>query len=531
MTRVTPRIDRVFADKQLIGAALDLTTRSTWMVGLKAASGLTLNDQERDIFSIIAGGRKPPPKRVREFWADVGRRGGKSEMSGALAIYQALFPQHRLSRGEVGMVLVIAGSRDQAKVVFNYARGILDASPVLRKEVAAVTQSEITLRNGIVIAVHSNSFRTVRGRTLVAAIFDEIGFWRDESSATPDVEVYRAVLPALATTNGILIGISTPYRKLGLLYQKYRDYFGVDSDDVLVIKGSTQTFNPTLSDATIAAQKAADPTAAISEWDAEFRADIASLFDDELIEAAIEHGRPLELPPSGTGYYKAFCDASGGVGHDSYTVAVGHKQADHFIIDVVRGTVGKFDPQEVTRQYAQLLKEYRVGTVFGDNYAAQWVAGAWSGTGVAYVKSDLPKSQIYLECIPLFTRGLVRLPDHAKLIRELRLLERHVHRSGKDSVENTRKGTDDYANTVCGVLRSLSRHYGYDTTYHAWSGLPDLDADPVKPDREPSAAQSRLVDLYRGIAACFGPSLPNPPTPRPLPPCNRSADGNWWKQR
>jgi hypothetical protein len=178
-----------------------------------------------------------------------------------------------------------------------------------------------------------------------------------------------------------------------------------------------------------------------------------------------------------------------------------------------------------------LLKEYRVGTVFGDNYAAQWVAGAWSGTGVAYVKSDLPKSQIYLECIPLFTRGLVRLPDHAKLIRELRLLERHVHRSGKDSVDHPRNGSHDYANSVCGVLRSLSRHYGYDTTYHAWSGLPDLDADPVKPDREPSAAQSRLVDLYRGIAACFGPSLPNPPTPRPLPPCNRSADGNWWKQR
>jgi len=26
----------------------------------------------------------------------------------------------------------------------------------------------------------------------------------------------------------------TPYRRLGLLHQKYRDHFGVDSDDVLV---------------------------------------------------------------------------------------------------------------------------------------------------------------------------------------------------------------------------------------------------------------------------------------------------------
>jgi hypothetical protein len=42
--------------------------------------------------------------------------------------------------------------------------------------------------------VHSNSFRTVRGRTLVATVFDEVSFWKDETSATPDIEMYRAVL-------------------------------------------------------------------------------------------------------------------------------------------------------------------------------------------------------------------------------------------------------------------------------------------------------------------------------------------------
>ena len=32
------------------------------------------------------------------------------------------------------------------------------------------------------------------------------------------------------------IGISTGYRKLGLLYQKWKDHFGQDGDDVLVIR-------------------------------------------------------------------------------------------------------------------------------------------------------------------------------------------------------------------------------------------------------------------------------------------------------
>ena len=71
----------------------------------------------------------------------------------------------------------------------------------------------------------------------------------------------------------------------------------------------------------------------------------------------------------------------------------------------------------MTRSYAQLLREYRVSSVTGDAYAAQWVAGAWRDTGIVYVQSELPKSQIYLETLPLWTRGLVRLPASEALER------------------------------------------------------------------------------------------------------------------
>ena len=78
-----------------------------------------------------------------------------------------------------------------------------------------------------------------------------------------------------------------------------------------------------------------------------------------------------------------------------------------------------------------------------------------------YVRSELPRSQIYLECLPLFARGLVALPDHKRLLRELRLLERHTHRSGRDTVDHGKNGSDDYSNAVCGVLRDLSTHLSY----------------------------------------------------------------------
>jgi hypothetical protein len=463
-------IIKAISDPHLLGAALaPITSWQTWQIVLKAAFGLSLNDEEAEAFAAVAGSRSPPAKRVRELWAVCGRRGGKSRIAAALAIYLAAFTRHRLAPGEIGMVLVLAASRDQAQTVFGYIKGFVDASPILRMEIANQTTHEIVLKNGIAIAVHSNSFRTVRGRTLIACIFDEIAFWRDESSALPDIETYRAVLPALATTNGMLIAISSAYRKLGLLDQKHRDFFGIDSDEVLVVQGGTTVFNPTLSEQTVATQRAADPTSASSEWDAEFRSDISTFLDDELIDAAIEHGRPLELPPRPfPAFYRAFTDSAGGTGRDSYTLAVGHKEAEHYVLDLVRGTRPgqKFDPATVTNEYAALLKECRISSVTGDAYASQWVAGAWRETGISYIQSDIPKSQIYLECLPLFTRGLVRLPDHDRLLKELRLLERQTHRGGKDSVDHPRGGHDDFANATCGVFRTLSNYLGFDASWN-----------------------------------------------------------------
>jgi hypothetical protein len=55
-------------------------------------------------------------------------------------------------------------------------------------------------------------------------------------------------------------------------------------------------------------------------------------------------------------------------------------------------------------------------------------------------------------------------------VRELRLLERHTHRSGRDTIDHPKGGHDDHANVVCGVLRDLSKYFGYNTNYAEWVG-------------------------------------------------------------
>jgi hypothetical protein len=132
----------------------------------------------QQFFHEVAGGRQPPQERARELWAIVGLRGGKSRIAAAIAVYLPCFVKHHLAHGETGYVLVLALSRDQAGVT---------RSPSAEQSSTATgdrgfNAHEIRLRNGLVIAIHANSFRSVRGRTLVACIFDESAFWRSEES-------------------------------------------------------------------------------------------------------------------------------------------------------------------------------------------------------------------------------------------------------------------------------------------------------------------------------------------------------------
>ena len=453
-TNVT--IDQALRDPKLLGSALGSTDSwATWLVVLKSAFGLKLDRAERRVFASIAGSRKPPEKKVEELWVAAGRGGGKSRISAAIAVFLACFQKHDLDPGEVGYVLVLAGSRDQAQMVFSYVRAFLHQSPILRKLIENVTFGEIRLTNGATIAVHSNSYRLIRGRTLLAVVADEIAFWRDESSAVPDIEVYRAVRPSLARTGGMWVAVSSPYRRGGLLYSKYQDHYDIDDDDVLVVCAPTELLNPTIAAATIAKEIAKDPEAGRSEWLAEFRSDVSALFDDAVIEDSIDYARPLELPPRSGLKYLAFTDASAGR-HDSFSLTIGHtlgkRDEASWVGDVVRGTVAPFNPREVSQEYAQLARQYGIHKIVGDAYAGEWVANAFADAGIQYETSKLNKSQLYLEALSSFNRGAVSLPNHDKLLRELRGLERRVHRSGRDSVDHPKHGSDDLANAVCGAL-------------------------------------------------------------------------------
>jgi len=488
-------IDGALADRKLLGAALgDLSTWRTWVATLKAAYGRPLSKAERAAFDRVAGGRAPPRRKVRELVVVASRRSGKGRSAGAVSAFEAVLAPHPgLAAGEKGIVATISPTRQQAQIVQDYAAGFLRSSPIMAGEIADITADEIRLHNGNVICTLASDFKTLRGRTLLLAVLDEASFL----GAATDIETARALLPGLATTNGLLLILSSPYSRGGLVFERHRDYFGRDDDDVLVVAGASTLFNPTLDAAMIEAARGADPEGAASEWFGEFRRDLSALLDDATIEAATDHGR-LESPPQAGTRYFAHCDAAGGAGEgDAFTLAIGHKAKDgQLIVDLVRGAVGRFDPSQVVKSYAALLREYRVGSIVGDHFAPGWVGGAFAECGISYQRSEPNASEIYLHVVPLFARGVVRLPGHLRLQRELRQLERHAHRGGRETVDHPRRGSDDFANVAAGVLRTLA------TAPPALWDQGDLLGDRVTVTRA-DAVYGVVMPSERGVGAVF----------------------------
>jgi hypothetical protein len=430
----------------------DVKTWGAWLVFLKTLFGLSMGKMERSIYHQATGRQVAPKAPFREAWVVAGRRSGKSFTAALVGTFLGTFKDYRphLAPGERAVILVLAADRSQAQVIFRYVRGFLAATPMLARLVEAERAESIDLVNRVTIQVGTCSFRSIRGLTLAAAVCDEISFWPSDDGSNPATEVLRAVRPALATLPGsLLLAISSPYSRTGPLYEAHRAHYGKDSD-TLIWQAPTRLMNPSLDQGLIDRALEADPQAARAEWLAEFRDDISSFLDLETIESLIIPGR-RELPPVAGAHYRAFCDPSGGR-QDSFTLAISHRERDRVILDVVRRRQPPFNPGDVVAEFCRVLREYGVREAHGDRYSAEWCASTFRDNGVRYVNSERDRSQIFVEALPLFTRGQVELLDDKVLKAELRGLERKTRPQGRDLITHGPGGHDDVANAACGAL-------------------------------------------------------------------------------
>jgi len=321
--------------------------------------------------------------------------------------------------------------------------------------VERATADTFDLSNCISIEIHVASFRSSRGYTIIAALADEVAFWRSDESANPDKEILAALRPAMATIpNAVLLAASSPYARRGAMWDAYRRHFGKDNP-VLFWKAPTRVMNPSVPQSVVDAAYEADPASANAEYGAEFRTDVETFISREVVDAAVALGRH-ELPRIEGCNYIAFVDPSGG-SSDSMTLGIAHTEAgsngaERVILDLVRERKPPFSPDDVAKEFADTIKSYGIGTVRGDRYGGIWPRERFAVHGVDYQTAKQPKSDIYLALLPMLNSGRAELLDHPRLTAQLCSLERRTARGGKDSVDHPPGAHDDVINAAAGAI-------------------------------------------------------------------------------
>jgi len=414
--------------------------------------------------------RDPPGQRVRELWLIVGRRGGKDSIASLVALECARHTSKlELRPGEKPIVACLASDLNQAGIVFGYIKGYFESIPRLAPMIDGKLPNSwrgggISLKNNLEIKVTTSNYKATRGRAIAGAILDEVAFWpSNEDSANPDIETYNALRPGMAMVpSAMLVGISTAYRKKGLLYNKWKESFGRDDPNVLVIQADTRSFNPTidlLMPGEIDSALERDRPVALAEYFSVFRDDLTDYVPREVVEAAVVPGRK-ELAPERGITYKMFADASGGAS-DSFAWAIGHRgRSDRGVLDLLREVRSPFSPDDAVRQCVDDLKRYGLREIEGDRYAGLWVVEAFARHNISYIQSEQSKSEWYVNFLPILNSGRAELLDNPRLVNQFASLERRTSVVGRELINKPMSASrdpfnqphDDLSNVTAAVL-------------------------------------------------------------------------------
>jgi hypothetical protein len=287
---------------------------------------------------------------VREFFAIVGRGAGKSRIVAVLACLFAVRKYPRVA-GEHLYVGVFAPDRKQAGITFRYIVGLMRSVPSLSALIVGQTKESLTLRNGVIVEVLSATIAAPRGRAYALVIVEEAAFLPQDANANPDMELLRAVRPALARVSGSMLAVvSSPYARRGVLWHAWQRYHNQADSHVVLVQADTLSLNPTFDARAIELAYDEDPASAAAEYGAQFRSDVETFIERAVIEAAVIAGRhELQAMPSRT--YYGFLDFAGGSGGDSATCAVAHEEArgdvSVAVLDAVREVRPPFSPEQV----------------------------------------------------------------------------------------------------------------------------------------------------------------------------------------
>lgn len=204
------------ARRQVLAGVGDVVTQfaEQWIVQTKgrwAGEALTLEPWQRDFLNELFLVYEDGERVYREALLGISRKNGKSTLSAAIALYMLL------ASGEQGPeVYVAAGSKDQARIVFNQAKEFVENSPRLRDWLTPQKDTILCKANNGVFRVLSSDAGHQYGLNPSAVVIDEL--WVHEN---PDL-YYALTTGQLAREAPLVVSITTAgFDRQSICYSLY----------------------------------------------------------------------------------------------------------------------------------------------------------------------------------------------------------------------------------------------------------------------------------------------------------------------
>lgn len=317
----------------------------------------------------------------RELLLSIGRRAGKTTLSGIFASYEVYrllnleHPQgyYGLPSGNRIQLLSVATDKDQASLLFNEVTTHLSRCEYFKPYIANNTLSHIQFRtpydirkygetsrheNGKFVSFNGKATMRVtfkscvakglRGSGNIVIILDEMAHFQDKGNSSAE-QIYNAVTPsALAfspkdpadTTVPIgpvesrIICISSPLNKAGKFYELYHLAMsnGPGSANMLAIQAPTWEVNPTVEPEFLRQKYHADPATFMTEYGAQFSDRVRGWIEREvdLTDCIDPQLRPVEI---GIPRYPYSMGIDVGLMNDGTSIFITHVDGDRIVLD------------------------------------------------------------------------------------------------------------------------------------------------------------------------------------------------------
>lgn len=248
----------------------------------------------------------------RVFVAVVGGRGGKTYLLIALRLVWGMLVRDlsTLAPGEQAFATVVAPNDKLRQQAINYALGACRSKPELRalmrlpkgtKPDATVSEFGIyrpdfdrvvTFRG----AVATHAGYDVRGKWHTDLALDECAFFRDSTAKVNDKDIYEAGIARVLPGGQCILG-STPWAKVGLLYEFWRDNYGKPSTALVAHAPTLLLSELETTRQVVETEMRRNPDNARREYEAQFMETGTTVFFEAATIDAAMTDEPFTLEP------------------------------------------------------------------------------------------------------------------------------------------------------------------------------------------------------------------------------------------